>query len=127
MSDDVYVRGQDLPPDTDITIYLIPNGLDALLTNAVTNASSTTNSTGGFPVTLVWPQPLTLGEYDIWVDVNKNIVFDEGDVWNNQSISIHSLNVIPEFPAWPSIILTLIMLAVAVAIYKRRIPLTPMK
>jgi hypothetical protein len=125
MSDDVYVKGQELPTDTDITIYLIPDGLDALPTNAVANASSTTNSTGGFPVTLVWPQPLTLGEYDIWVDVNKNGVFDEGDVWNNQSIGIHSLNVIPEFPTWTSIILISIMLVVAVAIYKRRIPLTP--
>ena len=121
LSGNVYVRGQDFPADTNVTIYLIPDGADALLTNAVANASTTTNSTGGLPVTLVWSQPLTLGEYDIWVDVKQNGVFDAGDVWNNQSIGIYGLDVILEFPALTSILLMLVVLTAAIAIYKRRI------
>ena len=125
MSDNVYVRGQDFPADTDVTIYLIPDGAEALLANAVANASTTTNSTGGLPVTLVWSQPLTLGEYDIWVDVNRNASFDSGDVWNSQSIGIYGLDVIPEFSTLTSMLLILVVLTVAIAIYKRRLLKTP--
>jgi len=126
MSDNVYVRGQDFPVDTNVAIYLIPDGANALPANAVANASTTTNSTGGFPATLVWPQPLTLGEYDIWVDVNQNGVFDEGDVWNIESIGIYGLDVISEFLAWTPIILILII-TVAIAIHKRRLLKTPIR
>jgi len=94
-SDNVYVRGRDFPPDTDVTIYLIPDGTEALPANAVADASTTTNSTGGLPATSVWSQPLTSGEYDIWVDVNQNEVFDAGDVWNNQVGGIYAFSVIP--------------------------------
>jgi len=125
MSDNVYVRGQDFSADTNVTIYLIPDGADALPANAVANASTTTNSTGGLPVILVCSQPLTLGEYDIWVDVNQNGAFDEGDVWNSQSIGIYGLEVIPEFPTWTPILLVLIVLTIVVAIYKRRLLKTP--
>jgi len=121
MSDKVYVRGQDFPPDTEVTIYLIPDGEDASPANAVANASVTTNSTGGFPVTLLWSQPLTLGEYDIWVDANQNGAFDVGDVWNSQSIGIYGLDVIPEFYTLTSILLMLIVLTAVIAIYKRRL------
>jgi len=88
LTDNIYVRGQSFTADTNVTIYLIPDGADASPSNAVANALTTTNSTGYLPVTLVWSQPLTLGEYDIWVDVNQNGVFDGGDVWNSQSIGI---------------------------------------
>jgi len=122
LSDNVYVNGLGFPADTDVTIYLIPDGVEALPANAVADASTTTNSTGGLPVTLVWSQPLTLGEYDIWVDVNQNGVFDGGDVWNSQSIGIYALDVIPEFLTWTSMLLMLIVLTAAIAICKRQPP-----
>jgi hypothetical protein len=121
LSDNIYVRGQDFPADTDVTIYLIPDGEEALPANAVTSASATTNNTGGLPITLVWSSPLTLGVYDIWVDVNQSGAFDAGDVWNNQSVGIYGLDVIPEFFTLTSILLMLVMLTAAIAIYKRRL------
>jgi hypothetical protein len=125
LMDNVYVRGEGFTADTDITIYLIPDGAEALPANAVANASTTTSSTGDLTVTLVWSQPLTLGEYDIWVDVNQNEVFDGADVWNSQSIGIYPLDVIPEFPTWTSTLLILITLTVAIASYKRKLLETP--
>lgn len=127
MSDNLYVRGQDFPADTDVTIYLIPDGEDALPINAAAVASTTTNSTGDLPVTLVWSQPLTLGEYDIWVDANQNGMFDGGDVWNSQSIGIYGLDVIPEFSTVALILLIFIALAVALAIRKRKLFKTPIR
>ncbi len=96
LSDNVYVRGQDFPAETDVTIYLIPDGEDALPVNAIASASAATDTAGDVPVTLVWSQPLTTGEYDIWVDSNQNEVFDAGDVWNNQVGGIYAFSVIVE-------------------------------
>jgi hypothetical protein len=120
LSDNIYLRGQDFPADTDITIYLIPDGEEALPANAVASTSVMTNNTGGLPITLVWSSPLTLGVYDIWVDVNQSGTFDAGDVWNNQSVGIYGLDVIPEFTL-TSILLMLVMFTAALAIYKRRL------
>lgn len=121
MTDNVYVRGQGFPAINEVKVYLIPDGADALQANAVANVSITTNSTGGLPVTLVWSQPLTLGEYDIWVDVNQNGVFDGGDVWDSQSVGINGFVVIPEFSTLTSMLLVLILLTVAITIHKRRL------
>lgn len=121
MSDNLYLQGQDFPADTNVTIYLIPDGTDALPVNAAASSSVIVNGTGGLPVTLVWPQPLALGEYDVWVDVNQNGVFDEGDVWNSQSIGIYGLDVIPEFPTLTSTLLLLITLTIAAVISKRNL------
>ncbi len=120
LSDNVYVNGLGFPADTDVTVFLIPDGMEAIPANAVANASTATNSTGGLPVTMVWSQPLALGEYDIWVDLNQSGIFDEGDVWNSQSIGIYALDVVPEFLASASMLLVLIALTSAIALYKRR-------
>ena len=125
LTDSIYVRGEGLTADTSVTIYLIPDGVYALPSNAVANASTITTSTGDLSVTLVWSQPLTLGEYDIWVDVNQNGVFDGADVWNSQSIGIYPLDVIPEFPAWTSMLLVLVLVTVVIATYKRKLLKTP--
>jgi len=120
LTDNVYVSGQGFTVGASVTVYLIPDGADALPTNAVAIASAMINSTGSLPVTLVWSQPLTLGEYDIWVDANQNGVFDEGDIWANQSVGIYALNVIPEFPTLSSILIILITLATAAPAYKQK-------
>jgi hypothetical protein len=127
LTDYVYIRGQSFPADTSVTIYLIPDGADTLPANAIANAPATTNSTGGLPVTLIWSPSLTLGEYDIWVDVNKNGVFDDADVWNSQAIGIYAFNVIPEFPTWISTLLILIIPTAVIATYKRRLLKTPIQ
>ena len=120
LTDNIYTKGQGFTADTNITIYLIPDGADASPANAVADASTTTNSTGSLPITLVWSQPLTAGEYDIWADVNQNEVFDDGDVWNSQSIDIYGFDVIPELSIWTSTILILII-PTTIVTYKRKL------
>jgi hypothetical protein len=101
LSDNVYVNGENFPASTPVTIYLVPDGIDALPSNAVVSASATIEASGELPNTLVWTSPLTLGQYDIWVDVNQNGVFDAGDVWNNQAIGIYAFFVVPEYSLGP--------------------------
>jgi outer membrane protein assembly factor BamB len=120
LSDNVYVRGEGFTADTSVTIYLIPDGADALPANAVATASATTDTAGDLSATLVWSQPLTLGEYDVWVDENQNGVLDGADVWNSQSIDIYPLDIIPEFLTCTSTLLVPIILTIAVTIHKRR-------
>jgi outer membrane protein assembly factor BamB len=121
LTDNVYVRGEGFTADSSVTIYLLPDGADASPSNAVANASATTTSTGDLPVTLVWSQPLTLGEYDIWVDVYPNGVFDGADVWNSQAIGIYTFDVIPEFLTLTSMLLILALATVSLATYKRKL------
>jgi len=126
LMESVYVRGQGFPADTNVTIYIIPEEAETLQSNAVTNAFAITSSTGALPATLVWSPPLTLGEYDIWVDVNQNGAFDAGDIGNNQAIGIYGFNVIPELSTWSSTLLILIISTVALATYKRKLLKKPL-
>ena len=119
MTDDVYVTGQDLPVDTNVTIYLVPDGEDALPENSDANASAFTNSTGHLPTTLIYSQPSTLAEYDIWVDTNQNNIFDAGDVWNSQSFGIFATEVIPEYPTIALLTLALTAALAAAALRKK--------
>jgi hypothetical protein len=105
MADNLYVRGRSFPESTNVMIYLIPDGQNAVPANAVASASATTDSQGNITATLVWTHPLTLGEYDIWVDTNQNGAFDAGDVWNNQALGIRAFLVVPEY--WMGAILGL--------------------
>jgi len=120
LTDSVYVRGQGFTADANVTIYLVPDGTEATPSNAVANAFATTTSNGVLPATLVWSQPLAMGEYDTWVDVDQNGVLDGGDVWSSQAIGIYTFNVIPEFSLiWILPLLPTMMLVVTV-IAKRR-------
>lgn len=99
--EEVYVRGSGFPPNIaydSMTIYIIPDGSSAEPGAAVASAIGMTDATGALPVTLTWSPPLTLGEYDIWTDVNQNDIFDSGDAWNDEAIGIFAFNVIPEVP-----------------------------
>jgi hypothetical protein len=118
-TDDIYVTGDGFPENASVTTYLIPDGADALPANAAANATAMTNSTGGLPVTLVWPQASLLGEYDIWIDVNGNHLFDSGDVWNSQSIGIFSTVIIPEFPAMSLLLTAMLLMTLLVTVTHR--------
>ena len=83
-----------------------------------------TLSTDGTQVVKLWDPPLTLGDYDIVEDKNRNGVYDEGiDVVD--SITLVGVDVIPEFSTLTSILLMFVVLTVAMAIHKRRPLKTP--
>ncbi len=120
MTDDVYVTGHGFPEDTNVAIYMIPDGEEALPANSAADANAITNSTGGLPVTLVWSQPSLLGQYDIWIDVNQNGVFDSGDSWNSQSLGIFATEIIPEFPSIALLSLLMTMTLLVAMAYRRK-------
>ena len=125
LGEDVYAKGSGYPTNIEVTIYVIPDGYNPIPGNAKAVTNKTTEADGTLAVILIWSHPLDLGSYDIWVDVNQNGVFDGADVWNNQSIGIYPLDVIPEFLTWTSMLLIPIILTIAVTIYKRRLLKTP--
>jgi len=97
--EEVYVKGSGFLAIHDVTIYIIPDGKDPLPGNSVASGTATTNAAGEIPKTFLWSPPLTLGQYDIWVDVNQNGIFDVYyDDLNDQAIDIYAFNVIPEVP-----------------------------
>jgi hypothetical protein len=82
ISENVYVKGGSFPDHRNqaVDIYIIPNGLKIKTENAVAGpATNTTDAAGHLPITCIWKAPLKAGKYDVWVDVNQNGKFDNGD------------------------------------------------
>ena len=77
LDEDVYVKGGCFGEYNDVDIYVVPNGVRTKPENAVSGPiAATTDDEGHLPITLVWSSPLIQGEYDIWVDVNQNGIFE---------------------------------------------------
>jgi len=95
-AEDVYARGGGYPANTEVAIYVIPDGYDLTPNNAKTVTYKTTETNGTLTLTLVWATPLHPGSYDIWVDVNRNDMFDYGDVCDYEAINVFTFNVVPE-------------------------------
>ena len=95
-ADDVYVNGGGYPANTEVAIYIIPDGYALTPDNAKTVTYKTTEANGTLTLTLVWAAPLKPGSHDIWVDVNRNHLFDYGDVCNYEAIDISAFHVVPE-------------------------------
>ena len=83
-----------------------------------------TLSTDGTQIVKLWDPPLTVGDYDIIEDINRNGVYDEG-IDAVDSITLVGVDIIPEFSTLISILLMFVVLTVAIAIYKRRLLKTP--
>ncbi len=79
------------------------------------------NSTSGLHQTIIPGQP-----YCTWVNY-KIIAYDnaENSAVEDNAGEYYVYHVIPEFPAWTSMLLMLMVLTVAIAIYKRRLLKTP--
>lgn len=116
-AEDVYVMGGGYPANTEVAIYVIPDGYDLTPDNAKTVAYKTTEANGTLALTLVWAAPLHLGNYDVWVDVNQNDVFDYGDACNYESIDVFAFHVIPEIA---TIFSMLLMFGVFATVYLAR-------
>jgi len=72
------------------------------------------------------PYTVTVDGYDP-LDVNYTL-YDNGThrwIYFTYLHSTHEIEIVPEFPTWTSTLLTLIVLTIAVTIYKRRLLKTP--
>jgi len=117
----VYVSGGNFPLDTNVTSYVIPDNMSASPDSAIATCWTLTDSMGEVHLTSLWTSPLAEGNYDIWVDVNQNGIYDETvDMCDHSVLDIYAFTVIPEFPSF--IILPLFMIAtlLAVIVYRRK-------
>lgn len=91
--EDTHAKGIGFPAGTQVATYVLPDGSAPIPTNAKTVTYKTTGTTGVLTAVL-WMHTLDLGNYDIWVDTNKNNVFDTGDVFNNQTSGVFAFKVL---------------------------------
>jgi hypothetical protein len=88
LADDVYVKGGWFPlrANKQVSIYVMPNGLkikDIKPENSIAGpVVQTVDGSGHLPITEIWPYPLKVGKYDVWVDVNQNGKLDDGDFFH---------------------------------------------
>lgn len=94
VGEDVYVEGRGFNPNDTVNIYVKTNqgwmpgdpiGTDD---GDGVDANIVTTPAGLLPCTKIWTNPLTIGEYDIVVDVNQDGNFNAGDVVNNRCLEI---------------------------------------
>ncbi len=111
--EEVYVKGRGFPENTQVTIYIIQDIHSPTPENAKASVNVTTDDYGNLTNTLTWSPPLTVGTYDIWVDVNQNGQFDNGDAWNTKSIGVFAFNVVPQ----PQIIISILLMLGALAAF----------
>ena len=77
-NNDVYALNWEfITSDTWVDIYVVPDGTWQVGDTIPADASGgietvRTNQWGYIPVTPIWGQPLSVGEYDIIIDVNQN-------------------------------------------------------
>ena len=102
-TEDVYVVGGRYPllKNKEVSINVMPNGqkiTDVSKANAIAGpVDQTVNANGHLDITCIWSHPLKMGEYDVWIDVNQNGVFDDGDIFHYYFFfSWYLFHVIPE-------------------------------
>jgi len=102
LSEDVYCLGENLAADTSVDIYVVNNKDVWKYGDALTDVSGkyeteTTGDDGSISTTLIWDSPLTLGSYDIVVDINQNGKWNKGEPIDD-IVSV-GFEAIPEFPS----------------------------
>ncbi|MGR3310685.1 MAG: hypothetical protein ACUZ77_07905 [Candidatus Brocadiales bacterium] len=92
---DVFVRGERFPRFTEVDIYVVPNkrwrlgdpiGPD-VSGDGVETVTTSDSASGKIPCTKIWGSPLTVGRFDIVVDVNRDGTFNAGDKIDGRSIN----------------------------------------
>ncbi|HVP26230.1 MAG TPA: hypothetical protein VMT26_01005, partial [Candidatus Bathyarchaeia archaeon] len=125
LTDNVYVNGSGYAPSTTYNIYLVSDVamwsdgmvIPSRVTGTVTTITS--NNAGRILPATVWNSPLTLGKYDIIVDVNGNGKYDAGiDALDNNDVQVTAgFVVIPEYTI--GTILALAGYVVALSVFQR--------
>ncbi|MEM3551395.1 MAG: NosD domain-containing protein [Candidatus Bathyarchaeia archaeon] len=104
VSENVYIVGRGFAPNTRYEVYIvkktvwidgmpIPQRVNGTLTYVISDEN------GNIAVSLVWAKLLTVGKYDIVIDVNHNGLYDEGvDALDSGGIEAKGgFFVIPEY------------------------------
>ncbi|MEM3381838.1 MAG: hypothetical protein QXQ11_06770 [Candidatus Bathyarchaeia archaeon] len=93
---------------------------------AIAKVTVRANMDGSFgPVQLFTVSNTNLGNYDLWVDLNKNGIYDDGDMVREEAVGTASIIAIPEFSeALLVMVVPLILLVVFTNYAKQRNPST---
>jgi len=101
--DNIYVFGSGYAPLTNYSIYIVEDvalwtdGMTIPLRISGTAEIVTSDGDGNILPTIAWQSVLTVGNYDIIIDVNGNGVYDAGiDALDDMDISSTGFSVIPE-------------------------------
>lgn len=119
----IYVKGNYFSPATTYAIYVVNHvvWVDGMnIPPRITNTSTAlmTDDSGNIGQTAIWEPPLTLGNYDIIIDININGKYDQGvDVMD---VEQNTFSVIPEFST-PFILLGLMVALLLTMSYARTI------
>jgi hypothetical protein len=117
LSDDVYLRGANFPPLTNISVYIISDDSPASPQNAIATHLVFTNANGELPLTIIWENATTQGNYDIWIDINQNNIYDENvDTYVQSTFGIYAFTVIPELTSY-HVLATLILTTLIFTIF----------
>jgi hypothetical protein len=121
LNEDIYCHAGNLPPDQVMDIYIVPNKAWSVGDSIGTDISDglntvSTDSFGSIPTTKIWPAPLTAGEYDIVVDVDRDGILDVNEPVDDFTLN-DGVEIIPEFPL---IAIPVISLLAILAILNRR-------
>ena len=111
-------------------IYIVYSSLNKIYLNNFTDNRNQTYSTGS---TNSWDDGVGKGNY--WSDYEERYPnateLDNSGIWDTQyeidEDNIDNYPIVPEFPTWTSMLLLLFLLTVALAIYKRKLPKTPIR
>jgi len=103
LNEPVYCYAGNLPADDlAVDIYVVPNRDDWAVGNVIGSDVSSddfntvsTDSSGNINVTEIWPSPLTVGHYDIMVDLDQDGELDAGEPIDGWTTT--GFEAIPEF------------------------------
>lgn len=102
LDESVYFRAEGLPANKPVDIYVVPNRewkIGDPLGEDVSNDGINTVLTDGYgnlPPVEIWSPPLTVGKYDVVMDINQNGRLDEGEPVDDFTATA-GFEVIPEF------------------------------
>lgn len=122
LSETVYVNGSGYSPSTTYDIYVVndvswSDGMTIPGRVSDTAPTVTSGPLGHIPITNVWNPSLTIGKYDIVVDVNGNGVYDAGiDALDDNDVVTGGFLVIPEY--WLGTILGLVGCFAAFGVFR---------
>jgi len=129
-SETVYVTGNAYSPSTTYNFYIVADqenwsdgkAIPQRILGTATTISS--NANGDIPPTAVWSNALTVGKYDVVVDVNGNGKYDVGiDALDDSDVEITAGFLIPEFPSFlilPLMIVTLVAVSLRLGLLPTR-------
>lgn len=93
MFEDVYIVGAYFTPSKTMDVYLIPDGSKPVVENAIAVVTVTTDEVGRIPSTYLWSVNQA-GNFDIWVDYNRNGEYDYGEYIDDEENGLYFLTSI---------------------------------